>query len=151
MTFTITASQVQLEDNVRVEYPRLHDAKAKADRLATTLGGELEVVNTETKEVAYLTSQRVIAKRDEGRHFVPWTRLETPTFSAPDIEGFYPAYTRKRIQAIVYRAYDADAELPWLVRDGRTGGTRLVPNTTASRKLLTAMRQGLLLEAPEGA
>lgn len=145
MSYTITASGAQLPTNTRVAYGRLHDATTQADRLSVELGGEFEITHDETKVVAYVTSARAIAKRDQGQHFVPWTRLETPKFSAPEVSGFYPAYTRKRIEAVVYRAYDADAELPWLVRDGRTGGIRLCANTTESRKLLTAMRQGLHL------
>lgn len=134
--------------NTRVEYGRKHDATAQADRLAQENGWEVEVTAAAedgTHTVVYLTSPRAIAKREEGAHFVPWTRLETPAFDAPEIEGFYPAYTRKRIQAVVYRAYDAEAEQPWLVRDGRTGGTRLCANTTESRHLLTAMKEGLAL------
>lgn len=133
------------------EYTRLHDAKAYADKQAKDRSLEVEVLNTETSTVAYLTSPRAIAKRDEGTHFVPFTRLETPSFAAPEIEGFYPAYTRKRIQATVYRAHDAEAEAKWLVHDGRNGGRRLCANTTESRKLMTAMRQGLLLEVEEAA
>ena len=142
--YTITTT-AQLPANTRTAYGRLHDATAQADRLAAEFGAEFEVTHSETETVAYLTSPRAIAKRDEGKHFVPWTRLETPKFTAPDIEGFYPAYTRKRIEAVVYRAYDNEAEMPWLVRDGRTGGTRLCANTTESRHLLTAMKQGLML------
>lgn len=145
MTYTITASGAQLNQGERVAYDRLHDATAKADRLAQELGGEFEITHDETGVVAYLTSHRAILKRDEGVAFVPWTRLETPKFAAPEIEGFYPAYTRKRIEAVVYRAYDTEADQPWLVRDGRTGGTRLCANTTESRKLLTAMKNGLML------
>ena len=145
MTYTITASGAQLDQRERVTYDRLHDATTKADRLAQEFGGEFEITHNETGVVAYLTSQRAILKRDEGVHFVPWSRLETPRFAAPDIEGFYPAYTRKRIEAVVYRAYDNEAEMPWLVRDGRTGGTRLCANTTESRQLLTAMKNGLML------
>jgi hypothetical protein len=141
-----TTAQVQLPANEKLEYARLHDATAKADALAARLvGAEFEVTETESRTVAYVTSQRAILKRDEGVHFVPWTRLEVPKFSAPEIAGFYPAYTRKRIEAVVYRAVDEDAELPWLVRDGRTGGTQLCANTTESRKLLTAMRNGRML------
>ena len=147
MTYTITASGADLNQGERLEYARLHDATAKADRLAQDLGGEFEVVHKETEAVAYLTSRRAILKRDEGVHFVPWSRLETPKFTAPDIDGYYPAYTRKRIEAVVYRAYDKDADQPWLVWDGRTGGRRLCANTTESRHLLTAMKNGLLLEA----
>lgn len=137
-----TAAEVQLPAK---EYSRLDAATKKADALALEFSIEIEVTDTETGTVAYLTSPRAIAKRDEGRHFVPWTRLETPKFSAPDIEGFYPAYTRKRIEAVVYRAYDDEAAEKWLVRDGRTGGTRLCKNTTESRLLLTAMKNGLQL------
>lgn len=140
-----TTAQVQLPENERVTYTRLHDATSKADALAQQYHGEFEVKHSETGTVAYLTSPRAILKRDEGVHFAPWTRLETPKFSAPDIPGFYVAYTRKRIEAAVYRAYDPEAELPWLVRDGRTGGTQLCANTTESRKLLTAMKNGKLL------
>lgn len=142
MFIITTTATVQLPNNEKVEYKRLQDAAAKADVLALAHAAEFAVTEGESKTVAYLTSPRAIAKRDEGTHFVPWSRLETPKFSAPEIAGFYPAYTRKRIEAVVYRAYDADAELPWLVRDGRTGNTQLCANTTESRKLLTAMRQG---------
>jgi hypothetical protein len=143
--YVISSSQAQLPANEKLVYSRLNDATAKADALAHAHQGEFEVVHSETGTVAYLSSARAIAKRDLGVWFVPWTRLETPKFSAPEIAGFYPAYTRKRIEAVVYRAYDDEAELPWMVRDGRTGGTRLCKNTTESRKLLTAMKNGLTL------
>lgn len=144
--YDITTS-LEVPANTRLQYARLHDATAKADALALEFGGEFEVTDNESGTVAHLTSPAAIAKLTEGRHFTPWTRLETPKFAAPEVPGFYPAYTRKRIEAVVYRSYDDEAELPWLVRDGRTGGVQLCANTTESRKLLTAMKQGRLLEA----
>lgn len=136
---------VKLTDGQTKAYQQLTAATQFADRFALENTVEVEIVHDETDTVAYVTSARAIAKRDEGVNFVPWTRLETPKFSAPDIAGYYPAYTRKRIEAVVYRAYDQEAEMPWLVRDGRTGGTRLCANTTESRQLLTAMKNGLHL------
>jgi len=142
---------INLPDSEPKTYQRLDAAMAFADRFVTEHGGELEVVDSDTNSVAYLTSQKAIAKRDEGVWFTPFTRLETPKFTAPDISGFYPAYTRRRIEAVVYRAYDTDAEQGWLVWDGREGakGTKLCSNTTESRKLLTAMRHGLMLTERE--
>jgi hypothetical protein len=128
-------------------YQVLKAAKAFADKVAIEQGIELEVVNTETGTVTYLTSPALIAKRDAGVHFVPWSRLETPKFAAPVVEGFYPAYNRVRVGAVVYRAYDEAAELPWMVLDTRTGGRQLVPTTKAARMVTNAMRAGLMLEA----
>src|SRR4051812_15358111 len=92
-------------------YPTLAKAKAFALRKAVTSGIELEIVNSETRTVAFMCTPV------QGRIFHPWERVETPAFAAPHFEGFYPAYTRKRIMATVYRAYDAEAEMPWLVHD----------------------------------
>lgn len=134
MTYTIA-----LPEQGSKSYQRLDAAKEFASTKAIELGAELEVIDTETSTVAFMATPVV------GRIFHPWERVETPTFSAPHFEGFYPAYTRKRISATVYRSYDDEAELPWLVHDGRTGGTQLVPNTKAACKLTSEMRHGRTL------
>lgn len=120
-------------------YQRLDSATEFARKYASENTVELEVVHTETGAVAF------VATYVEGRLFHPWERVETPRFAAPHFEGWRPAYTRKRIEATVYRSYDEDNELPWRVFDGRTKNYRDVANTTESRKLLTAMRHGLML------
>jgi hypothetical protein len=136
---------ITIADRQPKTYARLEKATEFADAQATELGIEVEVIHVETEAVAYLTSTRAILKRDVGAHFHPWTRLETPKFSAPHFEGWYPAYTRKRIEATVYRSHDDENEKPWRVHDGRTGRFLDVANTTESRKLLTAMKNGRML------
>lgn len=127
-------------------YARLNDATKYADKVASEQGIEVEVLHTETGAVAYATSPRAILKREEGVHFVPFTRVETPKHHAPDFPGFIPAYTRKRIGATVYRGQEKRS---WLVFDGRTGGHVVVANTTESRHLLTDMKNGLQLAVTE--
>jgi hypothetical protein len=130
---------VQTEAGVK-EYATLALAKQYANRAAKSKGIELEVVNSETGSVAHM------ATYVEGRHFHPWERVETPKFQSPHFEGFYSAYTRPRVGAAVYRAYGDEAELKWLVWDGRTGGKRLVATTKAACALTKAMlREGLML------
>jgi hypothetical protein len=129
-------------DGQSKSYARLNDATKFADKKALESGIEVKVLHTETEAVAYATSPRAITNREDGTHFVPWTRVETPKHLAPEIEGFIPAYTRKRIQATVYRGQERGQ---WIVFDGRTGQRRLVANTTESRLLLTEMKNGLQL------
>lgn len=136
MSYTITI-QGQTKN-----YARLNDATKFADKQATELGIEVEVVHAETNAVAYVTSPRALLNRETGEHFVPWTRVETPKHVAPDFEGFVPAYTRRRIEATVYRGQE---KAQWRVFDGRTGNFRDVANTTESRHLLTEMKNGLML------
>jgi len=124
-------------------YTRLHDAKAKADKIARESGVEVEVAQGGV--VVHLTSPRAILKREEGVHYGPWTRLQDMKFQAPDVSGFYPAYQRVRVEATVYRAYDAEAEQPWLVHDGRTGGRVLCRTTKEACKVTSEMRQGRML------
>lgn len=132
---------IQLNDEVKT-YSRLNDATKFADKVAADQGIEVKVLHAETEAVAYVTSVRAIANREQGVHFVPWTRVETPKHVAPEFAGFVPAYTRKRIEATVYRGQEKGS---WRVFDGRTGAYRDVANTTESRLLLTAMKQGLML------
>jgi hypothetical protein len=134
--FTITVA-----DQTKT-YNRIADAQRFADKKASELALEVKVLHAETGAVAYATSPRAILNREEGVHFVPFTRVETPKHVAPEFEGFMPAYTRKRIAATVYRGQEKGA---WLVFDGRTGGKRVVSNTTESRLLLTAMKNGQML------
>lgn len=133
MSFSVT-----LPGQASKSYATLAKAKAFAVRKAVTSGIELEIVNTETNAVAFMCTPV------QGRIFHPWERVETPAFAAPHFEGFFPAYTRKRIMATVYRAYDADAELKWLVHDGRTGNTQLVANTKQACALTKAMKGQVL-------
>lgn len=77
-----------------------------------------------------------------GHTFAPWQRIENPKFQAPAFAGFVPAYTRKRIQATVYRS---EAHEGWRVHDGRTGNHMDVENTKAACALTKAMRLGQML------
>jgi hypothetical protein len=123
-------------------YARLSDATKYADKQAADLGVEVKVTHQETEAVVYATSPRALLNRETGAHFVPWTRVENPKHVAPEFEGFIPAYTRRRIEATVYRGQEKGS---WRVFDGRTGKYQDVANTTASRHLLTAMKNGLML------
>ena len=93
----------------------------------------------ETDVVAFVTSPRAIRNQETGEHFVPWTRVETPKFAAPNFEGWISAYTRKRIGATVYRKVEGKG---WRVHDGRTGNFRDVENTKQACNLTSAMRKG---------
>ena len=101
---------------------------------------EVEVIHEPTGAVAFVATHVV------GRFFNPWERVETPTFQAPHLEGWRPAYTRKKIQATVYRCL---SERKWLVHDGRTGGTQEVANTTEARQLTSSMRHGFMIPNPD--
>lgn len=128
MTYTITLPEGQTKT-----YQQLRAATEFANAKAVELSVELEVVETESETVAH------VATPVQGRQFHPFERVETPKFSALHIEGYRPAYTRKRIEAVVYRSLDNSH---WLVRDGRTGGRAQCANTTETRHLLTEMRNG---------
>lgn len=130
---------IALPDSQPKTYERLDAAIKFANDSAAKLQVELEVVDVESETVMH------VATYVAGRYFHPWERVETPKFSAPHFQGWRPAYTRKRIEATVYRSYDAENMLPWRVFDGRTKNFRDVANTTESRKLLTAMKNGLML------
>ena len=134
MTYTIALPDAQPKS-----YKQLSAATEFASKFAQENGVELEVVHAETSAVAFVATPVV------GRLFHPWERVETPKHAAPHFEGWRPAYTRKRIEATVYRSYDEENELPWRVFDGRTKNFRDVANTTESRHLLTAMKNGLML------
>lgn len=115
-------------------YAILTKATEFADKFAAKNSVELEVVHTSTGVVAH------VATPVKGRHFFPWERVETPKFPAPHFEGWRPAYTRKRITATVYRSYDPEAELPWMVHDGRSGNTKLVATTKAANEVTKGMK-----------
>ena len=134
MTYTIALPDAQPKS-----YQQLTKATEFANTKAQELGIELEVVHTETSAVAFVATPVV------GRLFHPWERVETPKHHAPHFEGWRPAYTRKRIEATVYRSYDEENEKPWRVYDGRTKNYLDVANTTESRHLLTEMKNGRLL------
>lgn len=135
-TYTITLADAQPKG-----YEKLHAATAFADKQATLLELEIEVVHAATGVVAYVTSQRAIANREDGVHFVPWTRVETPKHAAPHFEGWHAAYTRRKIEATVYRSNEK-VDLPWRVFDGRTGAHQDVATTKAACALTKAMGQG---------
>lgn len=130
---------IALPDQATKEYAQAAKAKEFANKVARRDGVELEVVDSETNAVVH------VATPVEGRQFHPWERVETPTFQSPHFDGWRPAYTRKRIQATVYRSYDEEAEFPWMVHDGRTGGKLQVATTKAARLLTTEMRHGRTL------
>lgn len=132
---------ITINDNTKT-YARLNDATKYADKQAADLNTEVKVTHQETEAVVYATSPRALLNRETGEHFVPWTRVETPKHVAPEFEGFIPAYTRRRIEATVYRGQEKGS---WRVFDGRTGKFRDVANTTESRHLLTSMKNGLML------
>jgi hypothetical protein len=94
---------------------------------------ELDVVATADSVVAY------VATPVRDRIFYPFERVETPKFRAPQLDGYRTAYTRKRIEATVYRALD---HTDWLVHDGRTGNTKTVRTTRQACILTREMRQG---------
>lgn len=108
---------------------------AQAFSLANAM--ELEVVHAATNAVAF-----VATPVPAGRYFNPWERVETPTFPAPHIAGYRPAYTRKRIEATVYRSID---QRKWLIHDGRTGGTVVVGTTKEACQVTKEMRLGRTL------
>jgi hypothetical protein len=130
---------IALADQATKEYARKDKAIEFANKVARRDAVELEVVDSETNAVVH------VATPVEGRQFHPWERVETPKFQSPHFEGWRPAYTRSRIQATVYRSYDEEAELKWLVHDGRTGGKLEVATTKAARLLTTEMRHGRTL------
>lgn len=130
--YAITTAEGQV-----TEYARLHDATKRADKLALE-GAEVVVKHVETDSVAYTVNPAAL----RGGHFTPFTRVETPKFVAPALEGWTPAYTRKRIQATVYRALEGRA---WLIHDGRTGGTVEAANTKEACAITKAMRLGRAL------
>jgi hypothetical protein len=127
---------IQIADEATARsYKNLGLAKSAANKMASSKQVELDVVDADGN-VAF------IATYVAGRYFFPFERVENATFTTPHIEGFRVAYTRRRIQATVYRALD---EKSWLVRDGRTGGTLVVPTTKAACHLTTEMRLGRTL------
>jgi hypothetical protein len=130
MSYTIA-----LQDKTKT-YQVLAAAIEFATKKAKELGTEVEIVDAETNGVAH------VATYVEGRHFHPWERVENIKFQHPHFEGFYPAYSRKRITTVVYRSYDDEAEFPWRVWDGRTGGHLDVATTKAARLLCTEMKNG---------
>jgi hypothetical protein len=123
------------------EYARVGDATRFADRQAVELHRELKVVHTATGAVVHVAT----FVPAEQEHFNPWERVEvTPRVDGtPDFEGYVPAYHRKRIPAVVYRPLEKGAE--WLVWDGRSTNSVLVPNTREACTLTREMRQGKVL------
>src|SRR4051812_36875761 len=99
--------KIQTEDGVR-EYATLSQAKQYANRAAKSKGIELEVVAGDTNAVVH------VATYVEGRSSPPGERAEPPKSQSPHFGGFPPAYTRPKVGATVYRAYDEEAELKWL-------------------------------------
>jgi hypothetical protein len=122
---------IALPDGNTKTYERLSAATERAQKLAVAQGIELEVIHTETGSLVFA------ATPVQGRRFHPFERVETPRFTAPALEGYRLAYTRKRIESGVYRALDHSH---WLVYDGRTGAKREVANTKEACALTKAMK-----------
>lgn len=120
-------------------YKRLDAAKEFADLYSLEHSVELEVIDNESLNVMY------VATPVRDRIFHPWERVETPKFSSPHFEGWRPAYTRKRIEATVYRSYDPENTKPWRVYDGRTKAFVDVANTKEACKVTKEMRHGRML------
>ena len=114
------------------EFENLDQAKEHALALAIEHGIELDVVDSDTGNVAH------VATPVQGRHFHPWERVETPKFPARHIPGYRPAYTRKRINTVVYRNL---SEPGWLVVNGDTGEETPAPTTAAARAITNRMAQ----------
>ena len=115
---------------VRGEFDDLQAAVEAAQIIAREEGIELEVVHTETE-----TAAAVVSPTTEG-NFAPWHRVETPKFATPHLLQWRPAYSRKRVGAVVYRSLTAKA---WMVLDTRTGGRRVVATTAEAREITNAM------------
>lgn len=122
------------------EYARLNDATKRADKLASE-GHEIVVKHAETEAAVYAVNPRALEVKGGG-YFYPWTRVETPKFVAPALTGWVPAYTRKRIQATVYRRHEGKG---WRIHDGRTGNTVDAANTKEACLITKEMRLGRLL------
>lgn len=118
-------------------FDELGPARHEAENLTQELGIEIQVTHQETGAVAYVTTPV-----PQGQYFAPWQRIENPKFAAPYFAGFVPAYSRKRIEATVYRALDHSG---WRIHDGRTNNFQDVANTKAACALTSSMRQGVLL------
>ena len=131
MSYVLTLPGGQIK-----QYTRLHDATARADKVAETEMVELDVVSDEEGTVVY------VATPVRGTRFRPWGRVETPRDGAPYFEGFRPAYSRRRIKTTVYRALDKSG---WRVYDGRTGKFRDVKGTKEASMLTARMGKGELL------
>jgi hypothetical protein len=129
----MTSFKISIEGDADRMFEQLGRAKTSANRLAVSRQIEVEVVNLDDLTVAHL------ATYVEGRIFHPYERIELPKFSAPSLEGFRPAYTRKRIQATVYRALDHSG---WLIHDGRTDGMAVVRTTKQACAVTNGMRAG---------
>jgi hypothetical protein len=115
----------------------------KAQELSNEDRVELEVVHEETEAVIVVTSFL------EPGHFVPWTRVETPKFVAPHFANWRPAYTRKRVGAVVYRSLTSKS---WMVLDTRTSGAIVVGTTVEAREITNKMRsEGYMIPAPDAA
>lgn len=111
----------------------------KAQELSVEEGIELEVVHESTGAVIAVTSPLTPG------HFVPWTRVETPKFVAPHFADWRPAYTRKRVGAVVYRSLTSKS---WMVLDTRTGGREVVGTTKEAREITNRMRaEGYMIPA----
>jgi hypothetical protein len=110
------------------------EASVKAQEWTNEESVELQVIHQATGAVVLVTTPI-----QPGHYFQPWQRIENPKFSAPYFEGFIPAYTRKRIQATVYRSQD---HAGWRVHDGRTGNFVDVKTTKEACHLTTSMRKG---------
>lgn len=128
--FRIDTSAVEAINDDLVTFEDLDVAKEFARGVAVEHSVELEVVtvNEDGETVVVYVATPV-----EGRAFHPWERVETPAFEAPHVEGFRPAYQRKRIGAVVYRKL---SERGWLVLNTLTG-ERVEVTTTKAARLIT--------------
>lgn len=109
----------------------LEDLTTQAQTISSEDTVELEIIDNATGAVILVTSPLTPGS------FVPWTRVETPKFVAPHFADWRPAYTRKRVGAVVYRSLTSKS---WMVLDTRTGGAIVVGTTVEAREITNKMR-----------
>jgi hypothetical protein len=105
------------------EFGEFAEARVRADELTAEFAAEFQVtaIMDEVSVLAYQTSPV-----PAGLHFPPYMRIENPKFQAPAFPGKTPAYTRKRIQATVYRHNDKTG---WTIHNGLTNAVEIVGTT----------------------
>lgn len=123
---------IELNENETREYTSKGRAVRAANGFAKTREITIQVVDPEGM-IAHVATPVV------DRRFNPGERVVTPSFPAPYLRGWVPAYLRAKITTVVYRS---DVHDGLLVLDGRTGGIEHVANTTVARELTNTMGQG---------
>ena len=131
--------KIAIEGEELREYAQLGQARVAARKHAARINKDVEVteIDSETgrRVVAYLATPVM------GRNFKPWERIENIEIDGlrvPAVEGWTPAYSRKKIKVVVYRPQNKHAG--WLVWDGRSDAFTLCKNTVISQKLTVRLK-----------